>query len=459
MPALDLKYAFGLKPEQAIEYFQAKAGDLVATWDWHEMLDEAHARAFTVAKAMRTDILQDIHGELRKAMDEGTAFAAWKKNLVPRLKAKGWWGEVVNEATGEIANVGPWRLRTIYETNIQTSYQVGHYRRMMENAADRPWWMYVAVMDRRTRPAHAALNGLTFRFDDPFWNTHYPPSGFRCRCSVRALTDDGLESKVKAGEAARRSTVGPDADATLEKVEKPLDREGQRMYQAVTVKTTGLNGEKFAMAPDAGWSYNPGKAALAKSQSLAGEKAITAIPSVRGQLLADLNQTPLDKVFRAWGEGILADKTPGGLVKTRGAEQAVGHFTAREVERLGELGRLPATTAITIRDDEWLHLQHAETGGKFKRGFDPEKHLTQEEALSLPQLLRKRKASVWDRNSESVLCVFDVEREGKIGKIAVKVNFRNVKTGEIGNQVRSAGKIEAGDIKAGKRYQLLDGEL
>ena len=258
MPSIDLKYAFGLKPEKAVEYFRAKGFRI--TWDWHEMLEEAHARAFTVAKAMRTDILQDIHGELVKALDEGTAFADWKKNLVPRLKAKGWWGEVVNEATGEIANVGPHRLRTIYETNIQTSYMVGHYRRMMENAADRPWWLYVAVMDKRTRPAHAALNGLTFRFDDPFWDTHYPPSGFRCRCSVRALTDDGLESKVKAGEAARRSTVGPDADATLEKVEKPLDREGQRMYQAVTVKTTGLNGEKIAMAPDPGWSYNPGKA-------------------------------------------------------------------------------------------------------------------------------------------------------------------------------------------------------
>lgn len=258
MTDIDLKYAFGLKPEKAIEYFQAKGFRI--TWDWHEMLEAAHAKAFTVAKVMRTDILQDIHGELQKALDQGLTFADWKQKVTPRLKAKGWWGEVVNEATGEIANVGPHRLRTIYETNIQTSYMVGRYQQMMENATDRPWWMYVAVMDKRTRPAHSALNGLVFRFDDPFWDSHYPPSGFRCRCSVRALTDARLKEKVAAGEAAMRSTVGPNANATMGTVDKPLDREGKRMYSATTVKTTGLNGEKIAMAPDAGWSYNPGKA-------------------------------------------------------------------------------------------------------------------------------------------------------------------------------------------------------
>ncbi|MRR33163.1 phage head morphogenesis protein, partial [bacterium] len=206
MPDVDLAYAFGLKPEEAIKYFESKG--FAITWDWHEILEHAHARAFTVAKATRLDILQDIRDELQRGLDEGTTFADFKKALTPRLKAKGWWGEVVNETTGEIAQVGPHRLRTIFETNIQTAYQVGHYKSQMENAADRPWWMYVAVLDSRTRPAHAALNGLTFRHDDPFWSSHYPPNGFRCRCSVRALDDGGLADKVRSGEAAKRSTVG-----------------------------------------------------------------------------------------------------------------------------------------------------------------------------------------------------------------------------------------------------------
>lgn len=344
MPSIDLKYAFGLKPEKAIEYFKAKGFRI--TWDCHEMLESAHARAFTVAKVMRTDILQDIYGELTKALEQGQTFADWKKNLTPRLKAKGWWGEVVNEATGEIANVGPHRLRTIYETNIQTAYAVGQYQEDMKNTADRPWWMYVAVMDKRTRPAHAALNGLVFRYDDPFWDTHHFPNGFGCRCGKRCLTDARLEEKIKAGEAARRSTVGPNANATLSTVDKPLDREGKRMATVTSVKTRGLNGQEVAMAPDPGWNYNPGKAAPLWLERQRGEMR----PSPGQKTYADFGRRPAKKVpleerpvapeklpsIKEIGReaflplarialGIADDKT-WRMVKAEGKDQAVIHM-------------------------------------------------------------------------------------------------------------------------------------
>jgi len=256
MTNLNLKYLFGLTPEEAIAYLKAKGYHI--GWDWHETLNKAHARSFTVAKVMRTDILEDIRAEVQKGLDNGITYAEFKSNLIPRLKAKGWWGEVVNEQTGEVANFGPHRLRTIFDTNVQTAYMAGHYRSAMENTADRPWWMYTALMDKRTRPAHAALNGLVFRFDDPFWNSHFPPNGFRCRCSVRFLDDDGMKGR----EGAQRSTVGPDANARLSEVEKPLAENKTTMVTAV--KTKSLDGSTVAMAPDAGWSYNPGKAGWQK---------------------------------------------------------------------------------------------------------------------------------------------------------------------------------------------------
>jgi uncharacterized protein with gpF-like domain len=43
------------------------------------------------------------------------------------------------------------------------------------------------VMDDRTRPTHAALNGLILPANHSFWTDHYPPIGFNCRCSVTAL--------------------------------------------------------------------------------------------------------------------------------------------------------------------------------------------------------------------------------------------------------------------------------
>ncbi len=32
--------------------------------------------------------------------------------------------------------------------------------------------------------SHAALHGITLPFDDPFWNTHWIPFGWRCRCNI-----------------------------------------------------------------------------------------------------------------------------------------------------------------------------------------------------------------------------------------------------------------------------------
>ena len=49
---------------------------------------------------------------------------------------------------------------------------------------------------RATCPAPAAMNGKVFRADDPVWKTHYPPTGFGCRCFVMALTAEDME---KAG--------------------------------------------------------------------------------------------------------------------------------------------------------------------------------------------------------------------------------------------------------------------
>ncbi len=246
----DLSYAIGLPPEKAIEYFKSKGYAL--SWNWHDTWQEAHAKAFTVAKAMRMDVLQDIHDMVQKALDEGITLQQFKQELTPKLQAKGWWGrKVIGDETGaQAVQLGsPRRLRTIYQTNLQTAYMAGRYKDFMNNVDDRPDWMYVAIMDRRTRPTHAALNGKVFRYDDPFWDSFYPPNGWNCRCRVRALSDGDLKSKG----------ITPESSAGKLSTEGKLVSKRTGELREVTAYTDPVTGMKIA--PDVGWSYNPGRAA------------------------------------------------------------------------------------------------------------------------------------------------------------------------------------------------------
>lgn len=187
--AADIGASISLPPEDAIRFLQAKGAQV--TGNWTEWLDGQHARAFTVANVTKLDVLQDIQTSLDKALKGGQTLQQWKDGLIPELQRKGWWrregstaqlqaaGRV--DAEGVIAKgLTPYRLKTIYQTNMQSAYMAGRYAQMIEQAEERPYWQYVAILDSKTRPAHRALNGKVFRYDDAGWGAFYPPNGFNC---------------------------------------------------------------------------------------------------------------------------------------------------------------------------------------------------------------------------------------------------------------------------------------
>lgn len=192
MPSFD----FNLPPEEAIDYLKSKGYEI--TFDYKEMLHEAHHKAFTVAKIMNLDLLKDVHESLINAQKQGIHFETWKENIKETLIDYGWYGEVevFDERTGETKNiyVGSRRLKTIFYTNMRTSYQVGRYKKMM-NLENAVYWRYVALMDSRVRPAHAALHGMIRHRDDPFWQKNYPPNAWNCRCKVQAYTKEQIKDQ------------------------------------------------------------------------------------------------------------------------------------------------------------------------------------------------------------------------------------------------------------------------
>ena len=190
-----------LPPAEAIAYFRQKG--LLPSFAWEDVWQEEHARAFTVAKAMQREVLEDIRAALDEALTEGRTLEQFREQLTPILQARGWWGvqEMTDPLTGEAELVqlgSPRRLRTIFEVNMRSAYQAGRWERIERVKAAMPFLRYVAVQDDRTRPEHRAWHGVVLPVDDPWWNTHYPPCGWRCRCTVtqmnaRTLARRGFE--------------------------------------------------------------------------------------------------------------------------------------------------------------------------------------------------------------------------------------------------------------------------
>lgn len=78
---IDLAYAARLPPKEAVAYFRAKGYNI--TWNWYEQLADAHARAFTVAKATRMDVLTTIREEVERAVSEGITREEFTRTLAP----------------------------------------------------------------------------------------------------------------------------------------------------------------------------------------------------------------------------------------------------------------------------------------------------------------------------------------------------------------------------------------
>tara|TARA_R110001583_G_scaffold31717_1_gene108151 strand:+ start:612 stop:1910 length:1299 start_codon:yes stop_codon:yes gene_type:complete len=246
---IDLGYAFTLAPAKAVEYFRSKGHRI--SWNWYDTYQEANAKAFTVAKAVRLDVLQDIRGAVDGAIANGTTFAEFKKDLEPTLRNKGWWGKQVvvdSKGVAEQVQLGSVRrLKGIYGNNLQPAYMAGRWKGMVENTSERPYWQYIAIDDGATRQAHRKLHKRVFRWDDPIWQSLYPPNDWGCRCRVRALTAKQVEQKGLTLE---------NSDGKLrESLALVSKRSGE--LQPVTGFDLG-GGDTFK--PGAGWSYNPGAA-------------------------------------------------------------------------------------------------------------------------------------------------------------------------------------------------------
>lgn len=255
-----------LEPQRALEFFRKKG--LRASFAWQDVMHAEHDANFVVAKMMDLDLLADVRDAVDRALTQGKTFQQFREELEPELVRRGWWGraEMADPATGEVRDVqlgSPRRLRTIYDTNLRTSYAAGHWAKIQEGKSSAPYLMYDAVDDNRTRPEHAAWDGKVLPADDPWWKTHYPPNGWNCRCTVVQLSRDqvrrlGLEVADEAPPSPEREWINP--------------RSGEV--------------EQVPVGVDPGWAYTPGSTRTELVRESAQAKARTLPPELAAELRA-----------------------------------------------------------------------------------------------------------------------------------------------------------------------------
>lgn len=225
--------------EEAMEALRRRGTNLFPSGHWATVWQEQHHVGFTVARSAGFDVLKDIHTALMDALEHGTTFADFKRGLIPTLQKKGWWGRtaVIDPETGEERTVqlgSVRRLETIFDVNMRVSFAQGRWEQQQETKNVFPYLRYEGILDSRIRPQHRRWHGTILPVDHPWWKTHYPPNGWKCRCDAVAVSgDDVRRFGWKVSDAPDDGMVTWINPATGEVVDVPV----------------GI---------DPGWAYNPG---------------------------------------------------------------------------------------------------------------------------------------------------------------------------------------------------------
>lgn len=437
--SVDLGFAFTLPPKEAMDYFKSLGFKL--SDNALESYEAIKQRAFTVAGIARKDLLQETKAGLFKALRDGTTFEDFKSHIDAVLVRKGWQmsGRLVADSDGEVVakNLAPYRLKTIFRTNIQSAYMAGRYKQMQADTEFAPYWQYLAVMDGRTRPSHRVAHGLVFRHDDSFWDSHYPPCDFNCRCSVRSLT----ERDVK-----RFGLFLSNSDGMLEDVQQPIGKMGMQK----TVTAFKRPNSDIAFIPRAGFGRRP----HFKESSALATKIVDGDPQIVAAAVRQLPalQSTINQEYQAWAREIL--KNQG---RNDGDFRVVGTLSLVLQQHL-KVENMPFTSAaILLRDKELWHLVRDYKAG---RGAV----IDEEVALNLPAYLASPLAVFIDTEDKAVIYVLDT-KDAKASKLVVRTEYTSdikTKDGVVShteNYIRTAGRVEIKRLTTDKRYKLVEGEL
>ena len=393
---------FGVKAGEAIAYLKGKLPEVSLSWD--ALAGPVHGKVFTVAGATSTSLVSDLHQAVTAAADNGTTITEFRKAFDQAVTKHGW----------SYKGTRGWRTRIILGSNMRSATMAGRWTQLWAGRERRPYLQYRDAGDSRVRPQHRQWNGIIRAITDVFWQTFYPPNGWLCRCTVRALT--------LAEVIAKGLTVDTEAFEVK--------------YRLVRKK--GEPTDRVPVGIDPGWDHNVGVSWIAPEVAL-GQKLIKLPPALRDQMI--------NKTISPAFQSVLNDRWKDfrGAVKATpmpGRAQIVGFLDGATVKGLEQVGSkaVPPSTAMAVAADDIAALDW------------PASLLD-----SLPENLRNYRAVLWDAETESLVFIPQESarlKDGKATTVSVQVAADGPAKGALA--VRAAGRTDLGDLR---RMKLLVGAI
>jgi len=416
--------AFGIPPQEAIKLIKAKGFGKFSSIDWRDVWAETHAAAFTVARSAGYDVVGDIYKAVLEAQEGKLTFKDFQAQLQPILQAKGWWGRKDGVQLGS-----PRRLEIIYRTNLRQAEAAGRWTQIQALKEKRPYLRYVCINDDKAREEHKAWHGLVLPVDHPFWDEHYPPNGWNCRCYVMQLTE----------EQAKRFGYTPSAGDNI-----PFDTTepwfNERTNQEIMIPR----------GVDPAFAHNAGKVAievhaaqalgytLEKLPAEVAAQAMAASGEFVARALAPQLKAMLDYVERgkSWNQHVIV----GGL-----REEVLVWLKEKE-------SIIPESGAIGLSDKKlWRLIRDL----KKKAMID----MSRADILNLPHGLARPKKILWDGQ---LIYIYDSadDPEHRVVKIIVHLDYKQnwrddrskKKTDIILTSVKSGSLVEERSLK-GSQYE------
>lgn len=216
--AKELKFKQG-EYKEAVDYFRQKIN--LPTKKWNDLEGAMHTRAFTVAGAMRDDILADFRNAVDKAIANGETLQDFRDRF---HEIAGRWRETDANIDAKLDKRGyaAWRSRIIYQTNMNTASAAAAERQARDPELEGIFThaKYICQMLPGSREEHKAWNGTVLPINDPWWDLHTPPNGFGCLCEKEFISKyemkAGLEKETKRPTAPDDTTnIGENWDYSI----------------------------------------------------------------------------------------------------------------------------------------------------------------------------------------------------------------------------------------------------